>query len=164
VSYGSGDCAQQRDRTTGRMSMFEVAGYLASGLVFAAFCMKDMVRLRLAALASNLAFIAYGIGLDLLPIFLLHAVLLPVNALRLWQAARPYGAAHGSDVHHAARSPSPIAGGRALTTNVNCIYRSPTYRSTVPGEGTETISRGRSPLHSAARRGKARTRANIDPQ
>jgi CRP/FNR family transcriptional regulator, cyclic AMP receptor protein len=70
------------------MSKFEAAGYLASSLVFAAFCMEGIVRLRAVALASNVAFIVYSIGFGLAPIFLLHAALLPVNTWRLWQAVR----------------------------------------------------------------------------
>ena len=63
----------------------DAVGYLASGLVFAAFCMKEMIPLRVIAVCSNLAFIAYGIELDLHPIWLLHTILLPMNCLRLWQ-------------------------------------------------------------------------------
>jgi len=68
------------------MTLCEAAGYLASMLVFMAFCMKDIVSLRIVAIASNLAFLTYGIGLGLAPVWLLHAVLLPVNGWRLWQA------------------------------------------------------------------------------
>jgi len=67
---------------------WELCGYVASGLVLAAFSMKDMIPLRLAALASNLAFIAYGLALDLRPIWLLHALLVPLNAYRLLEAVR----------------------------------------------------------------------------
>jgi hypothetical protein len=67
------------------MRPWDVAGYLASGLVIAAFCAKDIVSLRAVALASNLAFLAYGIGLALPPVWLLHAILLPVNGWRLCQ-------------------------------------------------------------------------------
>lgn len=78
----------RRTQGTAQMSTFEAAGYLASSLVFAAFCMEGMVRLRAVALASNVAFIVYSIGFGLAPIFLLHAALLPVNTWRLWQAVR----------------------------------------------------------------------------
>jgi hypothetical protein len=44
------------------ITLWEVAGYLASGLVIAAFCMKDVITLRALALASNFAFLIYGIG------------------------------------------------------------------------------------------------------
>jgi hypothetical protein len=47
-----------------------------------------MIPLRLAALGSNLAFFAYGLGLGLAPVWLLHAILLPVNAGRLAEALR----------------------------------------------------------------------------
>ena len=60
-------------------------GFLASVLVIAAFSMKDLVSLRATALASNVAFLVYGIALGLAPIWLLHAILLPVNCWRLWQ-------------------------------------------------------------------------------
>jgi hypothetical protein len=67
---------------------WNVCGYIASALVLAAFYMKDIVPLRLAALASNLAFITYGLAFDLTPIWLLHALLLPLNGYRLVEAAR----------------------------------------------------------------------------
>ena len=67
------------------MRLWDVAGYLASGLVVIAFCMKDIILLRAVALTSNLAFLTSGIGLGLAPVWLLHAILLPINAWRLWQ-------------------------------------------------------------------------------
>jgi hypothetical protein len=67
------------------MTIWDTAGYLASSLVITAFCMKDILRLRLAASVSNVAFLIYGLGLGLTPVWLLHAVLLPVNLWRLWQ-------------------------------------------------------------------------------
>ena len=45
-----------------------------------------MIRLRTVALSSNLVVIVYGMEFDFLPVFLLHAVTLPMNAWRLWQA------------------------------------------------------------------------------
>ena len=61
-------------------------GFLASALVLAAFGMKDMVNLRIVAICSNFAFIAYALLLHLLPILVLHVVLLPLNGWRLAQA------------------------------------------------------------------------------
>jgi hypothetical protein len=71
------------------MSTVEAIGYLASALVLATFCMRDMVALRCMAIASNLAFIAYGALADLGPVLVLHLLLLPVNVLRLagWRAS-----------------------------------------------------------------------------
>jgi CRP/FNR family cyclic AMP-dependent transcriptional regulator len=65
------------------MSAVEAVGYLASALVLTTFCMRDMVPLRCVAIASNLAFIAYGVLADLGPVLALHLLLLPVNVGRL---------------------------------------------------------------------------------
>jgi CRP/FNR family cyclic AMP-dependent transcriptional regulator len=65
--------------------MIELVGYLASALVLCTFCTRTMVPLRVFAIASNLAFIGYAAALDLCPILILHTVLLPLNAFRLWQ-------------------------------------------------------------------------------
>jgi CRP/FNR family transcriptional regulator, cyclic AMP receptor protein len=70
------------------MSVYDGIGFLAAGLVFAAFGMKEMVALRIVAMCSNVAFIVYGVGLDLVPVWLLHVVLLPLNGWRLLQAMR----------------------------------------------------------------------------
>ena len=67
------------------MTIWDTAGYLASSLVITAFCMKDILRLRVAASVSNVAFLVYELGLGLAPVWLLHAILLPVNLWRLWQ-------------------------------------------------------------------------------
>jgi hypothetical protein len=81
------------------MNAANLVGYLASALVLATFCMRDMVALRLTAIASNLAFIAYGASAGVDPVLMLHVLLLPLNAVRLAQArqspVRP-GAAAGS--------------------------------------------------------------------
>lgn len=63
----------------------DAVGYLASALVLAAFCMKEMIPLRVVAVGSNIAFLSYGLALGLVPVWLLHAVLLPINCWRLWQ-------------------------------------------------------------------------------
>jgi len=66
----------------------ELAGYLASALVLAAFSARSMAALRTIAIASNLAFITYGYAASLNPVLLLHLVLLPTNVYRLTQALR----------------------------------------------------------------------------
>ncbi len=72
-------------------------------LVLATFCMRSMNALRWVAIASNVAFIAYGYLGHLAPVLLLHALLLPVNIYRLTQL-------RGS--HLASRSSRGAAGGR----------------------------------------------------
>jgi hypothetical protein len=67
------------------MNAWNAVGFLASGLVITAFCMNDILHLRIVAVASNVAFLAYGVALGLMPVWLLHLALLPVNLVRLWQ-------------------------------------------------------------------------------
>lgn len=70
------------------MSWIDVLGYAASAAVLATFCMSTMIPLRILALVSNVLFILYGYFDGLLPVLLLHAVLLPINLLRLMQFQR----------------------------------------------------------------------------
>lgn len=69
----------------GADSIFQLSGLIASALVFSTFCMKTMMPLRYIAICSNVAFIIYGILGTLYPILILHSVLAPLNAYRLWQ-------------------------------------------------------------------------------
>lgn len=78
------------------MQWVEVAGYIASSLVFLTFYMRRMVPLRLVALCSNVAFLTYAVALHLAPIAILHGALIPVNIIRLIgtlreQAGNPAG-------------------------------------------------------------------------
>jgi CRP/FNR family cyclic AMP-dependent transcriptional regulator len=61
----------------------DAMGYIAALLVFTTFWMKTMVPLRLAGIASNVFFIAYGALLVAYPVLILHVCLLPLNLLRL---------------------------------------------------------------------------------
>jgi len=70
------------------MNAWDAVGFLASSLVITAFCMKDIVHLRIVAVASNIAFLTYGIALGLTPVWLLHLLLLPLNLGRLRQSTR----------------------------------------------------------------------------
>jgi hypothetical protein len=63
----------------------KAVGFIASALVLAAFGMRDMVNLRIVAIRSNIAFITYALLLNLPPILILHALLLPLNGWRLAQ-------------------------------------------------------------------------------
>jgi CRP/FNR family cyclic AMP-dependent transcriptional regulator len=72
-----------------------LAAWLASILVFCSFFMKTMIPLRIVAITSNVAFIAYALlGLNygvfgrLYPILILHSCLLPLNVLRLRELRR----------------------------------------------------------------------------
>jgi len=68
--------------------MSDYLGYVASALVLCTFCTKTMMPLRIIALGSNVAFISYGAMLQLYPVLILHAVLLPLNVWRLSEIFR----------------------------------------------------------------------------
>jgi CRP/FNR family transcriptional regulator, cyclic AMP receptor protein len=51
----------------------------------ASFLMKRMLPLRFLALASNFCFIGYGFAAGVLGSVLVNAVLVPINAKRLWE-------------------------------------------------------------------------------
>ena len=63
----------------------QATGYLASALVFATFCMTTMVPLRIAAISSNVGFIAYATFGHLYPVLALHLALLPLNIFRTYR-------------------------------------------------------------------------------
>jgi hypothetical protein len=64
----------------------DLLGYLAAGLVLLTFSTRSIRALRSVAIASNLMFIVYALAAELPPVLALHALLLPLNAWRLWQA------------------------------------------------------------------------------
>jgi len=72
-------------RLIATVNWVELSGYVASLLVFTAFYMKTMIPLRVVAILSNVAFILYAIGGRLYPVLILHALLLPLNCIRLRQ-------------------------------------------------------------------------------
>ena len=66
----------------------QIVAWLAAGLVFMSFFMKTIVPLRTMAIASNIVFICYalmgihfGVFDKVLPIFVLHVALLPLNLI-----------------------------------------------------------------------------------
>jgi hypothetical protein len=76
-----------RDSTDGPLQMApqDLVGWVASGLVLATFCAKRMATLRVLAIASNLAFVGYAYPAHLWPIVVLHSIMLPINAARLYE-------------------------------------------------------------------------------
>ena len=70
------------------MRWVDAAGYIASLLVFATFCMRTMIALRLAAIGSNVCFIGFGVAAHVYPVLVLHIVLLPLNAVRTLEMVR----------------------------------------------------------------------------
>src|SRR5690349_13572148 len=68
--------------TTDAEIVFVGLGVAATG---ASFMMKRMLPLRALALASNFCFIGYGFAAGVLGSILVNAVLVPINAKRLWE-------------------------------------------------------------------------------
>ncbi|RYY67897.1 MAG: hypothetical protein EOO24_52870 [Comamonadaceae bacterium] len=73
----------------------DFVGYGAAALVLATFSLRSMTALRAMAIVSNLLFIAYASLADLAPVLVLHALLLPLNLVRLWQLLRLAPTAQG---------------------------------------------------------------------
>jgi hypothetical protein len=63
----------------------DTIGYLGGVLLVLTFFMENMIRLRITAICSSLAWLVYGLVGTLYPIIILHSVLLPLNSYRLWQ-------------------------------------------------------------------------------
>ncbi len=74
----------------------DALGYAAAALVFSTFYVRTMVPLRVIGIASNVAFLSYGLALGLWPVAALHGVLLPLNAVRLVQLRRTLAAVDGA--------------------------------------------------------------------
>jgi hypothetical protein len=74
--------------TTSAWSWLADAGYIAGLLTFIAFFMKDSLRLRQVALASNVFYAVWAAEIHLLPTMVLHLALFPVNCVRLVQILR----------------------------------------------------------------------------
>jgi CRP/FNR family transcriptional regulator, cyclic AMP receptor protein len=68
--------------------VWDLVGYLAAAMVLVAFYQTQTVPLRIAAIGSNLAFIAYGLALGLMPVWVLHFLLLGLNTRRLVEACQ----------------------------------------------------------------------------
>jgi CRP/FNR family transcriptional regulator, cyclic AMP receptor protein len=70
------------------MTWLNFLGYAASATVFATFCMKTMIPLRMLAIGSNVLFCCYGYFGHIYPVLILHLALLPINTIRLVQIQR----------------------------------------------------------------------------
>jgi hypothetical protein len=109
------------------MNAYEPIGYLASLLVLATFSMRDMVPLRVVAIASNVAFIAYGALAGISPVLLLHVVLLPMNTLRLAESIRFRGRAEAASraSNHRVCSTPPLMDDAEAAVAVPVLSRIP---------------------------------------
>jgi CRP-like cAMP-binding protein len=65
------------------MFWVEIIGWIGALLTLGTYSMKRMIPLRIIGIFSNIFFMAYGFLAPVYPQLVLHAVLLPLNALRL---------------------------------------------------------------------------------
>lgn len=93
------------------MTITDGMGYVAASLVLATFCAKRMVSLRALAISSNVAFLTYGLAAQLWPIVMLHAIMLPLNVIRLRDALASLG------------SPSCTGGGATIEDQLTLTER-----------------------------------------
>jgi CRP/FNR family transcriptional regulator, cyclic AMP receptor protein len=91
-----------------------VAGWVSALLVFSAFFMRTMIPLRIVAIASNVAFIAYallglryGVFDRLYPVFVLHSTLLPLNLIRLRELKRTIASVRATNADEAIQALIP---------------------------------------------------------
>jgi hypothetical protein len=82
-----------------RNTPVDIVGYLAALLLVGAFAMTTMIPLRVCGILANVLFIAFGYLSRTYPVLILHVILLPLNAVRLYQMVqltrRVIEASHG---------------------------------------------------------------------
>jgi CRP/FNR family cyclic AMP-dependent transcriptional regulator len=65
------------------VDLLDLLGFAAAAAVLAGFCMNSIRHLRLAALASNVLFVIYGLFAHVYPVVILHIILVPINLQKL---------------------------------------------------------------------------------
>lgn len=60
--------------------MIEIFGYVATIIVAISFLMKDVVKLRLVNSVGCLCFVIYGILIGAIPVAVLNALIVAINA------------------------------------------------------------------------------------
>ena len=70
------------------VSYVDLIGYFGGGVTLLSISLKTMIPLRIGAVCGNVGFIAFGFLAGSYPTLILHALLLPLNTLRLVQMIR----------------------------------------------------------------------------
>ena len=68
--------------------LIELLGWIAAGFTLAAYAMRTMLPLRVAAICANVFFIAFSSLAEIYPTLVLHMALLPFNVIRLVEILR----------------------------------------------------------------------------
>lgn len=61
----------------------DLLGLFGAVMTLVAFAQTDFARMRVAAIAANLGFVAFGLEASCYPVLALHLILLPLNVQRL---------------------------------------------------------------------------------
>ena len=67
------------------MTWIDLLGHLGALVIIATYSMKTMIPLRVAGIVGSCIFITYGYLSGTWPVLMLHLVVLPLNAVRLYQ-------------------------------------------------------------------------------
>jgi hypothetical protein len=70
------------------LSLANALGIIGAFFCIAAYSMRTMMLLRIAGIASNALFAAYGFLQPSYPTFVLYGLLVPLNCIRLYQMTR----------------------------------------------------------------------------
>ncbi len=70
------------------VSYIDLIGYFGGGITLLSISLKTMIPLRVGAVCGNLGFMTFGFLAGSYPTLILHALLLPLNGLRLVQMIR----------------------------------------------------------------------------
>ena len=71
------------------MLWIEVIGFCGSALAILTYWMREMIPLRIVAVAGCVCFLSYGFLIGSYPLILMEATLLPINLYRLVELLRP---------------------------------------------------------------------------
>lgn len=124
------------------MNGTDLMGWSAASLTLLAFTMRDVRRLRMASLAASLCFIVYGATTAAWPVLALHAVLLPVNLLRLLELQRAGGAVGPSLGKGAGLVLAPLLVLLLLPGNTPAATPPPTYAERMHARALESFRTG----------------------
>lgn len=67
------------------MHWVEILGYFGASLTLCVYSMKRMIPLRMIAICANCVFVVFGFLAEVYPQMVLHALLIPINCLRLYE-------------------------------------------------------------------------------
>ncbi len=88
-------------------NLTDLTGLVAAFFVILAFFSHKPKPLRIFAILSNVLFVSYAADVGLMPVLMLHAVLLPLNVIRLLQLLRK-PAPRGQQPDNDMRSVAPL--------------------------------------------------------